>query len=79
MVNAGSGTVSIIRNTSTSGTVSLAGRVNLNVRLNPAAVVIGDIDGDGKADIIVTNNGSGSVSVLRSTGAGCALFYHMPL
>lgn len=61
--------VSVLRNTSTSGTVSFASKVDFTTGAGPTSVSIGDIDGDGKPDLAVTNGGSNSVSVLRSTSA----------
>ncbi|MEI6143339.1 MAG: FG-GAP-like repeat-containing protein, partial [Mariniphaga sp.] len=67
VVNKTSGTVSVFRNTSTSGTVSFATAVNLTTGTSPYSVSIGDIDGDGKPDLAVANYGSTSVSVFRNT------------
>ena len=70
VVNQNSSTVSVFRNTSTRGTInssSFAAKVDFAVTSAPIGVVIGDIDGDGKPDLAVTNNGTNSVSVLRNT------------
>jgi hypothetical protein len=37
---------------------------------NPSSVAIVDVNGDGKLDVVVTNQGSNSVSVLAGNGAG---------
>jgi hypothetical protein len=59
--------ISVYRNTSTSGTISFAAKVDFATGSGPQSVSTGDFDGDGKKDIVVTNEG-GSVSVLRNTG-----------
>ena len=58
VTNSGSNTVSVFRNTSTSGTIdasSFAARVNFTTGSGPFGVAIGDLDGDGKPDLAVTN------------------------
>ncbi len=59
--------VSVLRNTSTAGSVSFETKVDYVPGSDPASLSIGDIDGDGKPDLAVGNNASGSVSVFRST------------
>ncbi|MFC6221990.1 FG-GAP-like repeat-containing protein [Hymenobacter artigasi] len=68
VVNYSSSTVSVLRNTSTAGTVSFAARVDFAVGSFPRSVSIGDVDGDGQPDLVVANSGSATVSVLRNTG-----------
>jgi hypothetical protein len=64
-------TVSVLRNTSTSGNVSFAAKVDFTTGNGPRSVAIGDVDGDDKPDVMVANFGSGgsgtSVSALRNT------------
>jgi hypothetical protein len=70
IVNRGSNTVSVLRNTATSGSIttgSFAARVDFATGASPNAVAIGDIDGNGKPDLAVANQGSNTVSVLRNT------------
>ena len=65
-----SNTVSILRNTSISGSIdasSFAAKVGFTTGTGPINVAIGDLDGDGKPDLAVANNTSGSVSILRNT------------
>ncbi len=66
VANAGNERVSVFRNTSTAGTISLEPKVDLITAINPNSVAIADLDGDGKADLTVTNGGSSSLSVLRN-------------
>jgi hypothetical protein len=68
-------TVSVLRNTSTAGTVSFAPKVDVGTSSNPYSVSIGDVDGDGKPDLAVANRSSNTVSVLRNTSmAGTVSF-----
>ncbi len=65
--NDGINTVSVFRNTSTTGGISFAAKVEFGTGASPKSVSIGDIDGDGKPDLVVTNSGSNTVSVFRNT------------
>lgn len=68
--NAASGTVSVLRNTSTSGFIDASfftTRVDFAVGFSPFSVAIGDLDGDGRPDLVTANAASGTVSVLRNT------------
>jgi hypothetical protein len=75
VANQNSNTVSVFRNTGSSGTVSYASKVDFTTGTNPRSVAIGDIDGDGKADLVVANNGSNTVSVFRNTGSSGMVSY----
>ncbi|MEP7253235.1 MAG: FG-GAP-like repeat-containing protein [Ginsengibacter sp.] len=59
--------ISVLRNTSTSGSISFAAKVDFPTGNVPRSVAIGDVDGDGKPDFVVANYNSNSVSVLRNT------------
>ena len=61
-------TVSVFRNTSTSGNISFAPKIDIGTGNAPFGVVIGDIDGDGKSDIVTLNNTAQTISVLRNIG-----------
>ncbi|MGD0338143.1 MAG: FG-GAP-like repeat-containing protein [Bacteroidota bacterium] len=67
VTNFGSNTISVFRNTSTSGSVSLASKIDYTAGNAPYGIATTDIDGDGKPDIVVTNFGGNTVSVLRNT------------
>ena len=70
VANSGSSTVSVLRNTSTSGTIdatSFAAKVDFATGNFPYSVAIGDVDGDGKPDLVTANQNSANISVLRNT------------
>jgi hypothetical protein len=49
---------------------SFQAAVNYHVGSSPLSVVAGDLNGDGKTDLVVANRDSGNVSVLLGSGAG---------
>jgi len=63
----GADRVAIFRNTSSPGTVSFATRVDLVTNVRPFDIAVGDLDGDGKPDLVTPDNGSGSLSIFRNT------------
>jgi hypothetical protein len=70
VANANSSTVSIYRNTSTSGSIdagSFTAKQDFTTGTSPRSVAIGDLDGDGKPDLAVANNNSSTVSIYRNT------------
>ncbi|MHC1703733.1 MAG: FISUMP domain-containing protein [Tenuifilaceae bacterium] len=65
-----SGTVSVLKNISTTGSIStgsFTAKVDYTTGTTPVGVIIGDLDGDNKPDLVVTNSGSSTISVLRNT------------
>jgi hypothetical protein len=69
VANGWSNTVSVIINTSVSGSInssSFAGKVDLTTGSGPGSVAIGDLDGDDRPDLAVTNSNSHTVSVLEN-------------
>ncbi len=67
VVNEASDNVAILRNDGAGG--FSVGEV-LDVGDSPRAVVLADLDADGRTDIVVANNKNNSFSVLRGTDAG---------
>ncbi|PQJ09142.1 hypothetical protein CJD36_020325 [Flavipsychrobacter stenotrophus] len=60
-------TVTIARNTSTYGNISFVTSVSLSVGSGPIDIAAGDIDNDGKNDLVVTNFNDATFSVLINT------------
>jgi gliding motility-associated-like protein len=70
------GTISILKNNSSSGNMSFLARQDFPTGLNPFSICAGDINGDGKPDIAVVNQVDNTVSVLvNSSSAGHVNFY----
>jgi hypothetical protein len=70
--NYDNGTVSVLQNVGAAGTIttnSFAGQIDYTVVANARCVAIGDLDGDGKPDLVAVdyNDGSGVMSVLQNT------------
>ncbi len=73
VANETSHTVSVFRNISTPGAISYAPKADFSTGSGPVSVAIGDLDGDGQADLAVANLSSNSVSVFRNTRSETAM------
>lgn len=60
-------TISVLRNTGSPGNVAFAEKVDFITGLTPQSVTFGDIDGDGKPDLLTSNYFDHSISILRNT------------
>jgi hypothetical protein len=68
----GDNQVSIYPNISSPGTLttnSFAPRINFATGVQPQGVVVMDLDGDGRPDIVVANVSDGTISILRNLGS----------
>ena len=74
VANTTSDTVSVLLNTTTTGatTPSFATQTTFATGTAPKALAVANVNGDGRPDIIVTNYGAASVSVLLNTTAAGA-------
>ncbi len=73
--NLGSQSISIFRNISTQGTIAFGTKEDYNIGGTVYAVAVGDINGDDKLDLAVTNYSSSSVHMLLnlSSSGGISL------
>lgn len=69
LVNYGSNTISVYRNTSTSGSISFAAPVDMVTGSGPQSLSAADIDGDGKPELVTANNLGSSVSVFQNASS----------
>jgi len=73
VTNSNNNTISVFRNASTIGVLSFAAKVDFTTGSHPHSVAIGDLDGDGKVDLAVENNGASTVSVFKNTSTTGAI------
>ncbi len=69
VTNAQIASVSVYRNTSTVGSLSFDNSVSYAAGVDPLHSAIGDLDGDGKPEIAITNRFSNSISVYKNTSS----------
>lgn len=68
----GANSISILRNIASAGIInssSFAGKVDFTTGNHPANVVVGDLNGDAKPEIVVINETSYTLSIFRNTSA----------
>lgn len=65
-VNHEDGTLSVLHNTSASGSIAFSERIDFDAGLNPYRVALADLNGDGRLDIVTANTGGDSLSVFRN-------------
>ena len=67
--NGGSSTISVFINNTTPGssTPTFSAKTDFATGTSPACVIVGDINGDGKADLVTGNNTANTQSVLLNT------------
>ncbi|PWG80605.1 MBG domain-containing protein [Pararcticibacter amylolyticus] len=66
VVNKASASVSVLKNSTSAGNISFAAAVNYATGTNPVAVAFGDLNADGKPEMVVANAGSNTISIFRN-------------
>lgn len=79
VANTTSSTVSILRNTATSATISFATKVDITSMLQAGKIAIGDFDNDGKPDIAATSNGNNNIRLIRNTSTIGVISFAAPV
>ncbi len=64
--DAGSKTINVFRNTGYQGNISFGNKTELTAGINPTSISFGDLDGDGKPDMVAANKGENTISVFRN-------------
>ncbi len=59
--------LSVYRNTSTATSVSFAANQDFPANNQPGEIAVGDLDGDGKPDLVVVDGAGGVISFFRNT------------
>lgn len=59
--------VSVYRNTGTGNTISFASKIDYAADNGPYSMAIGDLNGDGKPDLAIANNGGSTINVYINT------------
>jgi hypothetical protein len=72
-------TLSFLINTSSPGLLSFDSIPSATVGSYPTGTAIGDLDGDGKPDVVVSNSEDSSIYVLRNTRSGGTLSFQQVL
>ncbi len=70
VVNFGGNSISVLKNTSISGSVNFAPKVDYSTGTQPRGCAITDFDGDGKLDISIVNANSNTISFFRNLVSG---------
>lgn len=68
-------TISVLRNTGSAGTFSFSNSGSLTTGPAPVALAAGDLDGDGKPEIVSVNNSNRTFSVFRNLSASGSIAF----
>jgi PKD repeat protein/photosystem II stability/assembly factor-like uncharacterized protein len=71
----GSAIISILNNTSQAGAISFSPKIDYPTAAGPAAIALSDLDGDGKPDIVVSNNSPSTISLFKNQSSNSAISF----
>jgi hypothetical protein len=66
VANRDNGNITVFRNNSSPGIISLAPKIDYAADVTPCDIAIGDLDGDGKPDLAAANLYTGTISVYKN-------------
>jgi hypothetical protein len=75
VTNLDNNAVSVLRNTSSVGNISFESKIDFATGNWPHFILAGDVDGDGKSDLIVMNYDGNSFSILLNTSTSGSLSF----
>ena len=70
VINRSANTFSVFRNTSTAGNISFATKQDFSTMVEPTALTVGDLDGDGRLDVIVSSLKNNGLAIHKNAGIG---------
>jgi hypothetical protein len=80
IANNGSSLINIYRNTSAPGTISFGARIDITANTNPYSVAIGDLNNDGKPELVYTTQGSSlALLVMENTSTPGNISFSSPV
>jgi hypothetical protein len=75
VVNNSPRVISIYTNTSTPGNISLAPKVDYATLNNPGSIAVGDLDTDGRPDIVLGEISMAALSIFKNTSTGASISF----
>jgi len=75
VANRVSKTVSVFKNNCTPGSISFSSKTDFDALSSPFDLKTADIDGDDKTDIVLTNNSTNSILILKNTSVNGAISF----
>lgn len=72
--NTSSNTVSIMKNTSSIGSISFASKIDFTAGPNPHFVSVGDLDNDGKPDLAIANSPN-TISIIKNISSNGSILF----
>ncbi|TAG15120.1 MAG: hypothetical protein EAZ35_11050, partial [Sphingobacteriia bacterium] len=75
VTNLHSSSLSVFRNTSTSGSISFSTKQDFTAGLQPVSLTIGDLNGDGKPELVATNSAVTNISLFSNTSSSGSISF----